>query len=85
MLFGNNQGIGVESFEECMVFLNENPQVGNVIFPDGWSSAELDNIPQVQEAMPLIHVYMDFVPIYYGQKAKKATQLACRDTEKADY
>lgn len=43
VLFGNNQGIGVESFEECMVFLNKNPQVGNVLFPDGWSSAELDN------------------------------------------
>ena len=43
MLSGNNQGIGVKSFDECMVFLNENPQVGNVIFPDGRSSAELDN------------------------------------------
>lgn len=42
-------------------------------------------ISKVQEAMPLFHVYMDFVPNYYGQKAKKATQLACRDTEKADH
>ena len=68
-----------------MVFLNESPQVGNVIFPDGWSGAELDNIPKFQEAMPLFHFQINFVPNYYGEKAKKVPHLACCNTEKADY
>lgn len=60
-----------------MVFLNENPQVRNVIFPDGWSSADLDNIPKFQEAMSLFHVQINFVANYYGEKAKKASHLGC--------
>ena len=54
------------------MFLNQNLQVGNVIFPDGWSSTDLDNIPKFQKAMPLFHVQIDF-----GEKAKKAPHLGC--------
>ena len=60
--FGYDRGFRVESFEEGMVFLYENPQVRNVIFSDGWSSTELDNIPQSPKATPLLHLHVNFVP-----------------------
>lgn len=67
------------------MFLNQNPQVGNVIFPDSWSSTDLDNIPEFQKAMPLFHVQINFVANYYGEKAKKAPHLGCCNIEKADH
>ena len=53
------------------MFLDQNPQVRDVIFPDGWSSTDLDNIPKFQKAMPLFHVQIDFV--LWGESEKDTT------------
>ena len=33
--------------------------------------------------MPLVHVHVNFVANYYGEKAKKAPHLGCCNTKKA--